>query len=92
LSSCIFVHETNQVVEFERLPHVIVRPALPRLLGDVAVAGDDDVRNVLRFRVRFQRTAERFAAHAFDGEVGEDHRGPLLERAVQRTLSIRHDE
>src|SRR5438128_1159120 len=70
-SSCIFPDETNEVVEFKRFAHVVVGTALPGLFGDVAVAGDDDVRDVLRFRAGLERAAQRLAAHAFDGEIRE---------------------
>src|SRR5215213_10133014 len=48
-SSCIFIDETDEVFELERFTHEIVRSAHARLLGDVAVAGHDDVRDVFRF-------------------------------------------
>ena len=45
LRACIFVDKTNQVLEFKRFAHVVVGAALPRFLGDVTVAGEDDVGN-----------------------------------------------
>src|SRR5687768_6715051 len=57
LSSCIFFDETNQVLEFKRFAHVVVGAADTRLLGDVAIARHDHVRDVLRLRVRLERTA-----------------------------------
>src|SRR5688572_5068399 len=71
-SSCIFVDELDQVVEFKRFAHEVVGPADARLFGDVAVAGNDDVGDVLRLGVGLEGAAQLLAAHSFDGEVGED--------------------
>src|SRR5438477_9424049 len=84
LSSCIFFDEANEVIEFKRLAHVIVGAAVARFVGDVAIAGEDDVRDVLRLRMLLERTAKRVAAHPFDGEVGEDQRRLERLRALER--------
>src|SRR5688500_57476 len=91
LSSCIFFDETDQVVEFKRFAHVVVSAADARLLGDVAVARHDDVWDVLRIRIRLERTAKLLAAHAFDGEIREDHGRLRGLRAIECALSIRDD-
>src|SRR5215208_6768417 len=56
-SSCIFLHQVNQVVDLERLAHVVVGAADARFLGDVAVAGENHVGNRLRLAARLERAA-----------------------------------
>src|ERR1043166_3546458 len=65
-SSCIFLHEIDQVLEFKRFAEVVVRAALARLFSDVTVAGHDDVRNVFRLRLGFEAAAEGVATHPLD--------------------------
>src|ERR1700686_788050 len=44
-SSCILINEPDQVREIERFHEVVVRAALTCFLGDVAIAGEDDIRD-----------------------------------------------
>src|SRR5207237_7700064 len=39
-SSCIFVDQTDEVLEFKRFAHVVVGATDARLRGDVAIAGE----------------------------------------------------
>src|SRR5207244_9201475 len=45
--SCIFFDQANEIGEFKRFAEEVVGAALVRLLRDVAVAGEDDVRDRL---------------------------------------------
>src|SRR5438105_3477220 len=90
-SSCIFFNEADQVRKLKWFAEVVVGAALPRFFGDVAVAGEDDVRNGARFRLPFQRAAERLAIHPFDGEVGKDHLRAQLLGARQGSGPVRDD-
>src|SRR5438034_7912516 len=65
-SSCIFVDQTNQIGEFKRFAHVVVRATLPCFLSKIAVAGEDDVRDMARVLLRLERRAKLIAGHAFD--------------------------
>src|SRR6185436_3938930 len=58
LSSCIFIDQSDEVVEFKWLAHVVIGAADARLLGDVAVAGENHIGDALRLRFRLQRAAE----------------------------------
>src|SRR5436190_1069651 len=72
-SSCILFNETDQVRELEWFHEIVIGAALPRFLGDVAIARDDDVRNRFCLCLSFQCRAKGRTVHPFDGEVGEDH-------------------
>src|SRR6266550_2675823 len=54
----IFVDETDQVGEFKRFAEEVVGAALAGFLRDVAIAGEDDVRDLLRAGVRLQPVAQ----------------------------------
>src|SRR5947207_1950234 len=71
--SCIFVDQTDEVGEFKRFAEEVVGAALAGLLFDVAVAGEDDVRDAAGLLLRLERVAEPGAAHPSPGEVGADH-------------------
>src|SRR5262245_61367337 len=86
--SCILVDEANQIGEFKRFAQEVVRAALPRLLGDVAVAGEDDVGDGLGLRGAFECVAQILTAHPFDGQVGEDHRRAHLLGPLERGLPV----
>src|ERR1051325_5813831 len=72
VSFCIFVDQTEEIVEFKRFAEVIVGAAVTGLLRDVAVSGDDDVGDRARLLELLEARAESLAVHPFDGEVGED--------------------
>src|SRR3954447_9337663 len=90
-SSCILFNEPDQVRELERLAEVVVGAALLRFFGDVAVAGEDDVRNRARIGAGLQFAAQRGAVHPFDGEVGEDHLRMRLLGAREGSGAVRDD-
>src|SRR5260370_25305066 len=56
-STCILVDESNQIIEFKGLAHVIVSAPVPRLLRDVAVTPQDDVGDVSGPAPRLQSRA-----------------------------------
>src|SRR5437660_1733082 len=90
-SSCILFNEPDQVRELKWFAEEIVGAALPRFLGDVSVAGEDDIWNGACLGLPFQRAAERFAVHPFDGQVGEDHLRIQLLRAREGRRAVRDD-
>src|SRR3954452_23062638 len=87
-SSCILFNEPDQVRKIERLDEVIVGAALPRFLGDVAIAGKNDVRNGAGIRLRFQCAAKRGPAHPSEGEIAENHLRGYFLRARQRSRAV----
>src|SRR5438477_4743117 len=90
-STCILVDQTNQIGEFKRFAHVVIGPAFSSFLSKIAVAGQHHVRDLSSLIVRFQRAAKLLAAHAFDRQVGENHRRQQLFRSLQRRLSVGDD-
>src|ERR1043165_5144474 len=70
-SSCILFDQAEQIGEFKRFAEVVVGAAGAGLLGDVAVAGEDHVRDPARLLELFEVAAKGLAVHPFDGEVGE---------------------
>src|SRR5258708_4367830 len=90
-SSCIFFDQTNQIGEFKRFAHVVVGAALTCFLSEIAVAGENDVRDLARLVLRFERRAKLIARHALDRQVREDHRWLRLPCTSQRRMSVRHD-
>src|SRR5437763_16083146 len=84
----VFVDKANQVGEFKRFAEEVVGAALPGLLGDVAVARENDVGDRLGAGVRLQRVAQLSPTHPFDGQIGEDQGRTQLLRARERGLSV----
>src|SRR6266508_1196023 len=68
--SCIFVDQTNQIGEFKRFAHVVIGSTLTRFLRQIAVSGENDIRNAMRFLVRFECAAKLHSVHSLSGEIG----------------------
>src|SRR6266849_1454890 len=67
-SSCIFVDQTNQIGKFKRFAHVVIGAALARFLSEIAVAGENDVRDMARLLLRFEHSAKLITGHSLDSQ------------------------